>query len=94
MFQGFSQARDVSAGGAFGVAGEGTKYLAGARVKAGADAATVVIRETNGSGRILAVLGAGIGLCDEWRPTKPVAYTAIYFVTTTGTAPIVIAYEG
>lgn len=68
-------------------------YLAGARLKAGADAATAVLRETNGSGRILAVLGAGIGLCDEFMPPKPVTYRTAVFVTLTGTSPILNLFQ-
>lgn len=89
----YVRAVDGSAGGAF-LAGDGKRLLAGATLLAGADAATAIIRETDGSGRILGVLGAGIGLTDHWVPPGPVEFTATIHVTLTGTAPKCILYEG
>ena len=45
----YAVAVDASAGGAF-LSGAGTRLLAGASLRAGADAATATIRETDGSG--------------------------------------------
>lgn len=88
------QAVDGSAGGAFLAVQTGAQgFLGGARLCAGADAATATIRELNGSGRILAKLGAGIGQGDEFMPTDAVPYTTNVHVTTTGTSPVVILYQ-
>lgn len=89
----FVKAVDGSAGGTF-LSGDGKRFLAGASLRAGADAATATIRETDGSGRILAVLGAGIGLSDHLLPVGPIEFTAVVHVTLTGTAPKCILYEG
>jgi hypothetical protein len=88
----FTQAVDASAGGAFlGASGQGQRKLAGARLAAGADAATMTIREGSGAGRILAKLGAAAGLCDEFR--IPVMFSGNVHVTLTGTAPVALLYE-
>lgn len=85
------QAINASAAGAFMV-GVGGQALGGASLKAGADAATAIIREGGAGGRILAVLGAGAGLADHWSPQKPVHFAGSVFVVLTGTAPTLILY--
>lgn len=90
----FFQAIDASAGGAFaGGSGQGNRKLGGARLAAGVDAATVIIREGTGAGRILAKLQAAAGGVDEFSPGQPVVFTGNIHVTNTGTAPVVIVYE-
>jgi len=70
------------------LAGDGTLFIRGARLVAGSDAASAIIRETDGSGRVLAKLSAGAALAvDEWNPPGPVAYQANVHVTITGTGP-------
>lgn len=86
------KAVDASAGGAF-LTGAGVRQIGGASLRAGADAATATIRETDGAGRILAVLGAGIGLTDHWNPGGPVAFSGNVHVTLTGTTPKCILLE-
>lgn len=86
------QAVDASAGGAF-LAARGTVGLAGVSLLAAAVAATVVVRETDALGRILAVLGAGIGGADHWQPQRPVGYQGNVFVTIVGAGATVILYQ-
>jgi len=81
---------NASAGGAF-LTATNRATMMGARLRAGADAATATIRETDGSGRILCVLGAGIGLCDE--SVIPVQYSGNVHVTLTGTTPVCLLYS-
>ncbi len=89
----YQKAVDASAAGEF-LAGTGKRMLAGVSIKAGADAATAVVRETDVNGRILAVVGAGIGLSEQFTPASPVEFTDKVFVVKTGTTPIIILYEG
>lgn len=84
------QVTDASAGGAF-LTASGRAHFSGARLRAGADAATATIRETDGSGRILCVLGAGIGACSD--SMAEVAYTGNVFVEKTGTSPVILLYQ-
>jgi hypothetical protein len=84
------QAINASAGGAFlgGSAAGLVKGLAGARLVAGANAATAVIRETDGSGRILLSLSApAANAVDESFPPAPIAFAGNVHVTLTGTTP-------
>jgi hypothetical protein len=67
--------------------------LGGARLLAGATAATAILREGTGSGRILAALGAGAGLPDEFMPSDGIPYAGAVFVTLTGTSPILTLYQ-
>lgn len=91
---GHFQAVDASAGGAFlGAAGQGTRLLGGARLVAAAAVATAIIRETDGSGRILAKLSAPINEADDFMPVRPVAYTGMVHVTITGAGAVVNLYE-
>lgn len=85
---------NASAAGEFLAEGPaaGRKTLAGARLVAGADAATAVIRETDVSGRILCALAAAAGTTDEC--STPVQYTGKVFVVKTGTTPTILLYEG
>jgi hypothetical protein len=80
------QSIDASAGGAFlgGGASGLTKGLAGARLVAAAATALAVIRETNGSGRILATLSAVANTSDDFEPQAPIAFTGNVHVTLTG----------
>lgn len=86
---------NASAGGTFldnTAGGSGlTAVLSGVRLRAGADAATATVKETDTNGRILAVLGAGIGLTDE--QLIPVSYIGKVFVVTTGTTPVVLLFQ-
>jgi hypothetical protein len=89
------KAVDVSAGGAFlacGTANSGR--LAGASLRAAAAAATLTIRETDGSGRILAVLAAAANASDHWTPGGDVHFQGNVHATVTGAAAVAIAYEG
>lgn len=83
---------DASAAGAF-LSGGGNlrKTLAGARLVAGVDDATAVIRETDGSGRVLATLSALEATADE--TGLPVEFTGNVHVTLTGTAPACYLYQ-
>lgn len=83
---------NVTAGGAFTRGGNETRHLSKASLLAGAGAATAIIRQTDGSGNILAVLGAGAGLADHW--TGPVPFTGTFHVTVTGAPTAVVVYEG
>lgn len=81
---------DVTAAGAF-LAATGTdtmsRTLGGARLTAGAAAAaTLIIRETDGSGRILYSLAAPQGAADE--ATIPVTYVGNIFVVLAGAGAI------
>jgi len=81
------QVVELSATGAALDAGQATVTvgLAGARLVAGAAAAaTAVIRETNGSGRVLARLQCLQGEVDDFEPARPVAYQGNVHVTLTG----------
>jgi hypothetical protein len=89
----FAQAVDASAGGAF-LTASGAGLLVGASLRAGVDAATATIRETDGSGRILAVLSApAANDPDHFTPAYPVVYVGNIHVTLTGTAPKCIVYQ-
>lgn len=58
--------------------------LGGARLAAGGAAATAVLRETDGSGRILARLSAAANGVDEFMPTKSVAFKGKVHATIVG----------
>lgn len=77
------QSIDASATGEYGL-GSGVLGLRGARLVAAAAAATAIIRETDGSGRILAKLSAAINGYDELRPPAAIAYQTKMHVTVTG----------
>ena len=79
------QSTDASAGGTF-LAGAGVLSMKGARLAAAAAAATAVIRENDGAGRILMKLAAGVGAADESFPPGGVAYLTQVHVTITGAA--------
>lgn len=85
------QAVDASAGGTF-LATRANGVLGGARLAAGAAAdATAVLRETDGAGKILAVLAAPQKSADE--STIPVQYRQAVHVTVTGADAVVILYQ-
>jgi hypothetical protein len=86
------RAIDASAGGDFSV-GPGTRGLGGASLRAAAAAATATIRETDGSGRILAVLNAAIQGTDHWTPLQPVDFVGKINVVVTGASAVLILYE-
>lgn len=69
------------------VTGPGLLY--GAKLCAGADAATVALRDgTTAAGAIIAKLGAGNGLGDEFNPAAPVMFqTGLFIDVLTGTTP-------
>lgn len=78
------QSVDASTTGTY-LSGSGTMGLAGARLAAGAGAvATAIIRETDGSGRILAKLACPANESDEFRPLRPVAFSTVVHVTIAG----------
>lgn len=85
---------DASAGGAFlgGVATQSYR-LAGARLVAGADVATAIIRETNGAGRTLLKLSAAANTADECLPAEGIDYVGNVHVTLTGTSPQLSLFE-
>ena len=84
---------NVTAGGAFTRStGTETRHLSKVSLLAAAGAATAIIRQTDGSGNILAVLGAAAGLADHWE--GPVPYVGTFHVTLTGTPTACIVYEG
>jgi hypothetical protein len=88
------QAIDVTAGGAFmAVAGVGKLAGASLRAAAGVDA-TMTIRETDGAGRILAVLSAPAKGADHFAPQEPVVYSGNVFVAIVGAGAEAIAYQG
>lgn len=92
MGGGHFQAVDASAGGAF-LTGSGQRLLGGARLAAAAADATAIIRETDGSGRILAKLVAKAGEADEFMPHRPVVFTATVHVTVTGAGAVATLFE-
>lgn len=61
-------------------------FLLSANVCAGADAATITIRDGGASGPVLCKIGAGIGLSHERRFTSGIPYSSLH-VTITGTTP-------
>lgn len=76
---------DASATGAYLAVGTGqSAQVGGAVLAAAAAAATAVVRETDGSGRILFKLAAPIG--DTAYLTQPVNYVGNVHVTITGAA--------
>jgi hypothetical protein len=85
------QAINASTTGTY-LVGQGTLGIAGARLVAAAAAATATIRETDGSGRILAVLSAPVEGADEWGPAAPVAYHGQVHVTVAGAGAQVFLY--
>jgi len=86
---------NVTAGGSFlAVTGSETlsKVLAGARLTAGAAAAaTLLVRETDGSGRILYSLAAPQGAADEAR--IPVSFVGNVHVTIAGAGAVGHVFE-
>lgn len=82
---------DASAGGAF-LTATGRPVLGGARLVAGAAAdATAIVRETNGSGRVLCSLAALAKTSDEAMPM--VQYTGNVHVTVVGAGATVLLYQ-
>lgn len=80
------QSIDASTTGAYlagGASGQ-VKGLAGARLTAAAANATAIIRETNGSGRVLAALAAAANTADELAPASPIAFAGNVHVTIAG----------
>lgn len=67
-------------GGASGL----VKGLAGARLAAAAATALAVIRETDGSGRVLVVLTCVANTTDDFVPAKPIAFVGNVHVTISG----------
>lgn len=70
----------------------GVAGLGGARLTAAAANATAVLRETDGSGRILARLSAVINSADEFRPAKPVAFKGKVHATIAGAGAALSVY--
>lgn len=75
----------ITATGTAIAAGPGVFY--GAKLAAGADAATAVIRDGGASGIILAKLAAAAGTGDAFVPSCGIAFTTDLHVTLTGTSP-------
>lgn len=86
---------DASAGGAFLSGAAGQVYqLAGARLVASGDAATAIVRETNGSGRVLLKLSApAANNADESFPPGGIDFAGNVHVTLTGTSPQLTLFE-
>ncbi len=83
----------VTAGGEFlaeGAAGK-IKTLGGARVVAAAATATLIVKETDTNGRVLAHLSAAADTADE--TAIPVSYTGKIFVTVTGSGAAAYVFE-
>lgn len=85
------QVINASAGGTFLAVDSRTAVLAGARLVAAEEAATAVIRETDGSGRVLCVLAAAVGEADE--SAVPVVYQGQVHVTLAGTDATLLLYQ-
>lgn len=82
--------RVTATGEAFSTTGQGDHTMVGARLQAAAAVATAVIREVDGSGAIIAELGAAIGLTDEIQ--IPVIFKKALHVTLTGASASCIVY--
>jgi hypothetical protein len=83
---------DASVTGAFLSVGTGqSAVLGGARLAADGADATAVIRETDGSGRVLAKLAAKDGEADELR--LPIRYTGNIHVTVAGAGAVCNVFQ-
>lgn len=82
--------RNIGASGDTIGAADAKILIKGIRLVAGADAATVVVRQDSGTGVVLCKLAAGIGLADEMNICLK-AQGVLHF-TITGTAPVVVVY--
>ena len=80
-----ARSTSVTATGTAISVGPGVCY--GAKLAAGADAATAVIRDGGASGAILAKLSALAGSGDAFLPWCGVAFTTDLHITLTGTSP-------
>ena len=81
------QVIDVSAAGAgtaYLDASTAVRGLGGATLVSAGAAATMKIQETNGSGRVLAMLSAAIGTSDHYTPFEPIVFQGQLFITVTG----------
>ncbi len=77
----------INVGNADAVAG-----LGGARLTAAAATATAVLRETDGSGRVLARLTAVANTSDELSPEKPIAFKGKVHATITGAGALLSVF--
>lgn len=66
--------------------------LAGARLLGGGAAATAVLREGSGAGRILANLACAAGATDDFAPIRPVAFSGKVHLTLTGAGAACTVY--
>lgn len=90
-----AEAIDAVAGGTFGsIDTNANGYLVGAQLLGGAGAGTAIIREVNGSGKVLAALGAGAGLSAGFHPSRPVRYKGALHVTVAGAPAQLTIYQG
>lgn len=88
------RAIEVAATGTVGDASPGpTGLLSGARLVAGVGAGTAVIREVNGSGRVLLSLKAAAAGVDGVILPRPVSYQGPLHVTIGGTPDSVIVFQ-
>lgn len=69
-----------------------TAGLGGARLTAASATATAVLRETDGSGRVLARLTAVANTADELAPAKPIAFKGKVHATITGTGALLSVF--
>lgn len=70
----------------------GVAGLGGARLTAAAATATAVLRETDGSGRVLARLTAVANTSDEFMPEKSVAFKGKVHATITGAGALLSVF--
>lgn len=69
--------------------------LGGASLRPAAAIATLTLRETDGSGRILAILAAPAnGPCDHFQPQKPVQFAGVVHATLSGAGADAVVYIG
>jgi hypothetical protein len=86
--------REANATGAMFTASDAGMVLglAGARLVANGADAEAVLRETDGSGKVLARLSAIDGEADSFFPPRPVAFRGTLHVTIAGAGATVQAY--
>ena len=89
------KAIDVSAGGAFmATGGAAVGRLGGVTLAAAAANATIIVRETDGSGRKLVALSALAGDSQSFTPPSEIMYQGNVHVTITGAGAQAFVYEG
>lgn len=72
---------------------QGNGGLVGGVLQAAAAAATAIIRETDGSGRVLAYLAAAANGVDRFNFDQPISYQGKVHVTLTGAGAAFVLYQ-